>query len=107
MMKALLLSNKVPDHLSPAFGIMFLGIGAEGGTRTPTSYLTRPSNVRVYQFRHFGKFGKDLEFRVSGFEFRVKNITWILVARCFFTNRSESRATRLKSNHSELTSLAT
>ncbi len=27
---------------------------AEGGTRTPTSYLTRPSNVRVYQFRHFG-----------------------------------------------------
>ena len=29
-------------------------IGAEGGTRTPTSYLTRPSNVRVYQFRHFG-----------------------------------------------------
>src|SRR6266404_7812220 len=28
--------------------------GAEGGTRTPTSYLTRPSNVRVYQFRHFG-----------------------------------------------------
>jgi hypothetical protein len=30
------------------------GYGAEGGTRTPTSYLTRPSNVRVYQFRHFG-----------------------------------------------------
>ncbi len=30
--------------------------GAEGGTRTPTSYLTRPSNVRVYQFRHFGSF---------------------------------------------------
>ena len=29
-------------------------IGAEGGTRTPTSCLTRPSNVRVYQFRHFG-----------------------------------------------------
>jgi hypothetical protein len=29
-------------------------VGAEGGTRTPTSYLTRPSNVRVYQFRHFG-----------------------------------------------------
>jgi hypothetical protein len=29
--------------------------GAEGGTRTPTSYLTRPSNVRVCQFRHFGK----------------------------------------------------
>ena len=30
--------------------------GAEGGTRTPTSYLTRPSNVRVYQFRHFGSY---------------------------------------------------
>ena len=30
------------------------GLGAEGGTRTPTSYLTRPSNVRVCQFRHFG-----------------------------------------------------
>ena len=27
---------------------------AEGGTRTPTSCLTRPSNVRVCQFRHFG-----------------------------------------------------
>ena len=33
--------------------------GAEGGTRTPTSYLTRPSNVRVYQFRHFGMFGQE------------------------------------------------
>jgi hypothetical protein len=30
------------------------GLGAEGGTRTPTSCLTRPSNVRVCQFRHFG-----------------------------------------------------
>jgi hypothetical protein len=29
-------------------------LGAEGGTRTPTSCLTRPSNVRVCQFRHFG-----------------------------------------------------
>ena len=28
--------------------------GAEGGTRTPTGYPTRPSNVRVCQFRHFG-----------------------------------------------------
>ena len=33
----------------------YFDIGAEGGTRTPTSYLTRPSNVRVCQFRHFGK----------------------------------------------------
>ena len=37
------------------------GLGAEGGTRTPTSYLTRPSNVRVYQFRHFGSFGQDIK----------------------------------------------
>src|SRR5690242_20314603 len=37
------------------------GNGAEGGTRTPTSYLTRPSNVRVYQFRHFGSFGMDCQ----------------------------------------------
>src|SRR5262245_4916944 len=28
--------------------------GAEGGTRTPTGCPTRPSNVRVCQFRHFG-----------------------------------------------------
>src|SRR3989449_4830691 len=30
------------------------GLGAEGGTRTPTGCPTRPSNVRVCQFRHFG-----------------------------------------------------
>ena len=40
------------------FSRNLMGYGAEGGTRTPTSYLTRPSNVRVYQFRHFGSFGK-------------------------------------------------
>src|SRR5688572_31767720 len=28
--------------------------GAEGRTRTGTGCPTRPSNVRVYQFRHFG-----------------------------------------------------
>src|SRR5438128_11338699 len=28
--------------------------GAGGGTRTPTGCPTRPSNVRVCQFRHFG-----------------------------------------------------
>ncbi len=28
--------------------------GAEGGTRTRTGFPTRPSNVRVYQFHHFG-----------------------------------------------------
>ena len=34
-------------------GISLAG-GAEGGTRTPTGCPTRPSNVRVCQFRHFG-----------------------------------------------------
>ena len=29
--------------------------GAEGGTRTPTGFPIRPSNVRVYQFHHFGE----------------------------------------------------
>jgi hypothetical protein len=29
-------------------------IGAEGGTRTRMGLPTRPSNVRVYQFHHFG-----------------------------------------------------
>ena len=29
-------------------------IGAEGRTRTGTDHSTRPSTVRVYQFRHFG-----------------------------------------------------
>ncbi len=32
-----------------------LFLGAEGGTRTPTDYSTRPSNVRVCQFRHLGR----------------------------------------------------
>ena len=36
--------------------VAFIVGSAEGGTRTPMSYLTRPSNVRVYQFRHFGLF---------------------------------------------------
>ena len=30
------------------------GLSAEGGTRTPTGCPIRPSNVRVYQFHHFG-----------------------------------------------------
>jgi hypothetical protein len=46
-------------------GSQTVRVGAEGGTRTPTSYLTRPSNVRVYQFRHFGLFGKV--FKNPGF----------------------------------------
>ena len=31
------------------------GDGAEGGTRTRMDFSTRPSNVRVYQFHHFGR----------------------------------------------------
>ena len=62
--------------------------GAEGGTRTPTSYLTRPSNVRVYQFRHFGSFGKKNHSDVrQGFSlFRFKRQTEVcrtsLFKRC-------------------------
>src|SRR5215475_9439854 len=37
--------------------------GAEGGTRTPTGCPTRPSNVRVCQFRHFGE--ERREYTVS------------------------------------------
>ena len=29
--------------------------GAQGRTRTGTGFPTRPSNVRVYQFRHLGR----------------------------------------------------
>ena len=32
---------------------------AEGGTRTRTGRPTRPSNVRVYQFHHFGDGGMN------------------------------------------------
>ncbi len=32
--------------------------GAQGGTRTPTDYSTRPSSVRGYQLRHLSKFFK-------------------------------------------------
>ena len=31
--------------------------GAEAGTRTRMGCPTRPSNVRVYQFHHFGMTG--------------------------------------------------
>jgi len=44
--------------------------GAEGGTRTPTGCPTRPSNVRVCQFRHFGA-GKARVWRQRAT--RVKN----------------------------------
>ncbi|GEM_PF-4860365 len=37
-------------------------VGAEGGIRTPTGCPTRPSNVRVCQFRHFGTLSlRDVE----------------------------------------------
>ena len=44
--------------------------GAEGGTRTPTSCLTRPSNVRVCQFRHFGIELSDNETQTHRLRFR-------------------------------------
>ncbi len=34
---------------------------AEGGTRTPTGCPIRPSNVRVYQFHHFGIGRRDYQ----------------------------------------------
>ena len=39
-----------------------LALNAEGGTRTPIGYPTRPSNVRVYQFHHFGQ---DLSYTTT------------------------------------------
>jgi hypothetical protein len=36
------------------FGFISARNGAEGGTRTRMGFPTRPSNVRVYQFHHFG-----------------------------------------------------
>jgi hypothetical protein len=47
---------------------------AEGETRTPTNRFTRPSNVRVYQFRHFG---------LQNFQYRKRDLNpHELYARC-------------------------
>src|SRR5262249_52748496 len=40
-------------------------VPAEGGTRTPTGCPTRPSNVRVCQFRHFGPSEDEREVYLS------------------------------------------
>ncbi len=62
--------------------------GAEGGTRTPTSYLTRPSNVRVYQFRHFGLFqnktkGMKRKLTVCAtIHLLLRAWTWCSAGRC-------------------------
>ena len=37
-------------------------LGAQGRTRTGTDFSTRPSNVRVYQFRHLGWRSKEPYF---------------------------------------------
>ena len=54
-----LLYTICPPWLCKVVGFNFLnlkeGDGAEGGTRTRMDFSTRPSNVRVYQFHHFGK----------------------------------------------------
>ena len=39
------------------------GFGAEGGTRTRMGFPTRPSNVRVYQFHHFGRGERKISSR--------------------------------------------
>src|SRR5450432_1728226 len=39
----------------PSWTSLGCRFGAQGRTRTGTVYTTRPSNVRVYQFRHLGK----------------------------------------------------
>ena len=48
--------------------------GAEGGTRTPTGCPIRPSNVRVYQFHHFGFLKRECVItqaaRLPAFRFR-------------------------------------
>ena len=61
--------------------------GAEGGTRTPTSYLTRPSNVRVYQFRHFGSFGKVFKNRESWNPRATMARVGLLLCRCRCSRR--------------------
>ena len=40
-------------------------VNAEGGTRTPTGCPIRPSNVRVYQFHHFGTSGLIVNHRFN------------------------------------------
>ena len=41
--------------------------GAQGGTRTPTDYSTRPSNVRGYQLRHLSNIEKNYWFAGAPF----------------------------------------
>ena len=41
--------------------------GAQGGTRTPTDYSTRPSNVRGYQLRHLSNTEKNYWFDGAAF----------------------------------------
>src|SRR5213596_1755433 len=48
------MDTRVSLSMSAAFMRRSFPCGAEGGTRTPTGCPTRPSNVRVCQFRHFG-----------------------------------------------------
>src|SRR5262249_4155514 len=48
-------------------------LGAEGGTRTPTGCPIRPSNVRVYQFHHFGTLGRLCGFQIKPDDTRRHN----------------------------------
>ena len=44
----------------------FVSFGAQGRTRTGTDFSTRPSNVRVYQFRHLGWRFKETGYFFAG-----------------------------------------
>jgi hypothetical protein len=51
------LCKKISHKLHSLESVQFVALkcfGAEGGTRTPTSFLTTPSRWRVCQFHHFG-----------------------------------------------------
>ena len=48
------ISDEIEHRWSKIAGFAGLKNGAEGRTRTGTDRSTRPSTVRVYQFRHFG-----------------------------------------------------
>lgn len=52
--------------------------GARRGTRTPTDYSIRPSNVRVYQFRHPSMSSKKKNPRAKAS--RVKGFKQLLPA---------------------------
>src|SRR5882724_12330630 len=77
--------------------------GAEGGTRTPTGCPTRPSNVRVCQFRHFGALrGESISLSSSAdnsadalAEPRVERVANPLAQEVVRQDRDEDREARV------------